>query len=224
MSEFVCKYCEREFKRESAFIKHKCKERERAELMDSYDGKRAYLYYELWMKSYNRKVPSIDIFTTSQFFTAFVKFSKYVERVALYSPEQFIKLMREMDISPTLWEDAELYNVYQSWLDMRHNPMELINTSVETLFDLTEIFKCQSIKDAIYKLHPRELIQLIRTRKISLYLILCSSVFKDVISSMDIHDRKEITGMMNVDYISRKFDSDKKLHSDVKDIVGELGI
>jgi hypothetical protein len=41
---------------------------------------------------------------------------------------------------------------------------------------------------------------------------------------MDEGDRKEIMSMINVDYISKKFDGDKKLHNDVKSIVSALGL
>jgi hypothetical protein len=221
---FVCKFCEREFKRESSFLKHSCKEKERFELMSSYIGKKSYFFYELWMLSYKRKVPTIEVFMTSQYFNAFVRFAEYVDKVKLYSPDLFIKLMKELDISPTLWCDSELFDVYQSWLDMRHDPMDHVNTTVETLFNLTEIFNCQTVKDALFKLHPREMIQLIRNRKISLYVVLCSKVFKEVISRMEAHDKHEMSRLLNVDYISKKFDSDKKLLTDVKTIVGELGI
>lgn len=223
-SVFVCEYCEREFKRESAFLKHKCKEKERALFADSFDGKRAYMFYEMWMRAYNRSVPSKDVFLSSQFFTAFSKFVVYVKKVNLYAPEQFIKLMREHDISPNLWTNSELYDIYHSWLDHRYSPLEQVKTSVDTIFKLMEIFGSESASSTIRKIQPRELIELLRNRKISAYLMLCSSVFKELIGLMDVTEQSEIGELLNIDYISAKFDNDKALLTNVKAIVDELGI
>ena len=224
MTIFVCEYCEREFKRESAFLKHNCKEKERALFADTFDGKRAYIFYEMWMRAYNRSVPSMDVFLSSQFFTAFSKFVSYVKRVNLYAPEQFIKLMRSLDISPNLWLNSELYDVYHSWLDHQYSPLDQVKTSVDTIFKLMEIFGSESAELTIRKIQPRELIELLRNRKISAYLMLCSSVFKDIISKMDSSEQTELGELLNIDRISSKFDNDKQLLANVKAIVNELGI
>jgi hypothetical protein len=224
MAEFVCEYCEREFKRESAFLKHNCKEKERTLFLDSFDGKRAYLFYELWMRAYNRSVPSRDVFLTSQFFSAFSKFASYVKRVNLYAPEQYIKLMREHDISPNLWLNSELYDIYHTWLDHRYSPIDQVNTSVDTIFKLMEIFNSQDAATAIRKIQPRELIELLRNRKISVYLLLCSKVFKEQIGNMDEEEQRELGELLNVDYVSKKFDNEPELLANIKSIVNELGI
>jgi hypothetical protein len=221
---FVCEYCEREFKRESAFQKHSCKEKERSLFLKTFDGRRAYMFYELWMKAYGRSVPTMEVFATSQFFNAFSKFADYVNRTNLYAPEQFIKLMKEYDVSPTLWLNQEIYEIYYTWVDCRMNALDQVQSSVDTIFKLMEIFGLSDATSAVKRLHSRELIELLRNRKISVYLVLCSSVFKSVIAEMDEGDRKEIMSMINVDYISKKFDGDKKLHNDVKSIVSALGL
>jgi hypothetical protein len=183
-----------------------------------------YDVYELWMKSYGRSVPSMDVFATSQFFNAFVRFADYVNRTSLYAPDQFVKLMKEYDVSPTLWLNAELYDIYHTWLDLRYNPLEQVQTSVDTIFKLMEIFDSKSATAAIERLNSRELIELLRNRKLSVYLVLCSSVFKNQITKMDEGDRKELGTLLNAEYVSKKFDADKKLHEDIKAIVGSLGI
>jgi hypothetical protein len=104
------------------------------------------------------------------------------------------------------------------------NALDQVQSSVDTIFKLMEIFGLGDATSAVKRLHSRELIELLRNRKISVYLVLCSSVFKSVIAEMDEGDRKEIMSMINVDYISKKFDGDKKLHNDVKSIVSALGL
>lgn len=221
---FVCEYCEREFKRESTFLKHSCKEKERSIYLKTFDGRRAYMFYEMWMKAYGRNIPSMDVFATSHYFNAFVKFAEYSNKINLYAPEQFIKLMKDHDVSPTLWTNSEIFDIYYGWVDCRLDAMEQVQSSVNTIFNLIEIFGSTNAESALKRLHPRELIELLRNRKISVYLVLCSSVFKNLIATMDEGDRKEIMSMINVGFISKKFDTDKKLHSDIKSIVEALNL
>ena len=219
-----CEYCEREFKRESAFLKHSCKEKERALYLKTFDGKRAYLFYTLWMKEYGRSIPTIETFLTSNYFKSFVKFSEYVSKINLYMPEQFIKLMKEYDIAPTLWTHSEIFDIYYLWVDCQLDALSQVQATVETIYQLMEIFNIKDAKTAIGKLQSRELVELLRNRKISSYLVLCSSVFKDIISNMDEGDRNEIMSIVNIEQISKKFDTDKKLHNDIKEIVKALNL
>ena len=60
-------------------------------------GQTAYLYYSMWMKAYNRKVPDIETFATSKFYRSFVNFAEFAKKMGIANVEKFIKLMKEKE-------------------------------------------------------------------------------------------------------------------------------
>jgi hypothetical protein len=168
-------------------------------------------------------VPSIETFTTSKYYRSFINFAEYVQKLKLYKPQRFIELMHEKDISPQLWCRNEPFQFYSLWLDMVSDPIEQAGGTVDTLFNLAEIFKCKP-SEIFDKVTSPELADLIRQRKLSMFLLLCSNKFKDKLKQMDELEIQEVFDSVNRVYYAERFERDPTVVAQLKQIAAEIGI
>ena len=221
--KFECKYCGKPFKSETFFMRHKCEEMKRSEEIRSVIGQAAYQYYSMWMKAYKRSVPPIDTFTSSKYYRSFINFAEYVQKLKLYKPAKFIELMHEKDISPQLWCRNEPFQYYSAWLDMVSDPLEQAASSADVIFNLAEMFKCTPAQ-VFDKVTSAELADLIRQRKLSMFLLLCSVKFKQKLGEMDELEVQEVFDSVNQVYYADRFERDPVIVTQLKAIAKEIGI
>ena len=223
--KFGCQYCLASFKREVSFMRHKCKEMERMEELRSISGQSAYALYCDWMKELKRKPPPIETFADSMYYTAFIKFEKFVKDVGIIRPKSYIRVMQERKISPTLWARNESYRFFIEWNDKVSPPDYQAEVTVDTLCNLASKHGI-SVHDIFIRLHPREIIQLIRERKLSMWVLLHSSVFKQHLQNYDLEDRKELNKLVDFEYWADVLHKPENEQTRVfmKEITNELGI
>lgn len=221
--EWKCHYCGKSYTSETFYMNHFCKERERYEEIRSPVGQAAYQYYCEWMKLYRRKPPAIDTFTTSRFYTSFIKFAKNVVTISLPSPELFIRLMVERDISPTLWARDQCYSIYLEYFDKTADPFQQVQTSIEKLIDISEKENVE-LCNIFGHLGPARVIELIRLRQLSPWLMFCSIKFGDFLKSISQDEWTQISKIINPSYWSNKFDENKDIINEIKEISNGIGL
>ena len=76
---YTCKYCEREFKRESSLAVHICEQKKRYQEKDERGvqiGYQAYIKFFEYTQG-SAKLKTFDDFAASPYYRAFVKFGRY---------------------------------------------------------------------------------------------------------------------------------------------------
>lgn len=186
ISGWKCEYCGKSFARENTFMRHTCKERERAIELQTITGKKAYGYYSDWMRMRNRSVPKIETFATSQFYSSFIKFAKWTEQINLPSISNYIKVMIEQGFdNPYYWVDAERHAMYLEWFDNAKGPQDAFVDSVEFLEDYIKSYNV--VGNVFDHIGIKQLGQLIKKRKISMWFVLASPSCKDFVVRMKGH-------------------------------------
>ena len=218
-----CHYCDKKFTHEMTYMNHVCKERLRHDELRSPIGQAAYAYYCEWMKLYKRKAPPIETFATSRYYTAFVKFSKYAIDVSLPSPNMFIRLMCDRDISPTLWARSQCYSIYLEFYDKSVEPLDQVQNSILTLFDICDKENV-AIDKVFVHLQAARINELLRLRKLSPWLIFCSGTFGSFLKTIPQDDWTEMSKIVNPSYWSEKLAQNKKLVDDILLITKEIGL
>ena len=71
---YTCECCVNILKRESNFLKHRCKEMIRAEELKSVKGQAAYELYSYWLSNKKKGKHTLNTFGQSKFFSTFYKF------------------------------------------------------------------------------------------------------------------------------------------------------
>lgn len=220
---FECHYCNKVFVREASFMKHKCPEMARAEDIRTPNGMAAYNMYSAWMKQCKRKVPPIETFSTSRYFKSMMNFVEKVHKLKLPNPEKFIQLMVSKDISPMLWCRDECYSLYLEWIDRTSDPIDQAQVSIDTMYKIADAAEIDVTKIFTVVTY-RELMQLIRQRQMSPWLLLCSKGFKTLLASLDESERDEILNLIGYNYWAEKFAANPMTVEQMKMIAMELGI
>jgi hypothetical protein len=194
----------------------------REEEFRSVQGQSAWIYYQEWMKANRRQVPKSTSFLHSQFFNSFMRFSAFVKRVHLPDPKTFILIMAQKQISPTMWLADEVYAQYLEHLDRRGDPNKIAEITVNTLFDIADALQCD-VNEVFNHLTANEVIQLLRERRLSPWILLNSGKFKKFfINSTSPEERIIMESIIRPEYWADKFKKQPNNVEMMKMYVSEL--
>ena len=112
---YKCRYCDKEFRKESTLAAHLCEQKRRYQQKEETGvqlGLRAYLrFYEITQGS--AKLKSYDDFCTSPYYGAFVKFGRHLVGIRAVAPNHFIDWLLKNNKKLDQWcKDA----FYEEWL------------------------------------------------------------------------------------------------------------
>jgi len=221
---FVCQFCEKSFSMESKYIAHQCKQRKRNEEVKTPVGQSAWQYYQDWMHAHKRAAPAVEIFLSSRYYMSFIKFAKFVQSVKLPDVKAFIWLMKEKDLPPPVWTSNQVYVNYIEYLDRKTSPLQQANITVNTLLELAEKYNT-STSNLFHIIHPNEVINLVRERRLSPWVLLCSEQFKQFIGKRaNPEQRILLSSLIRAGYWPEKFKKYPKELEEIKKIVKELEI
>lgn len=220
---FECSYCHKTYVNEDRFLKHKCKTMERVEAQNTIIGQTAYKQYCLWMKLYKRNKPKLETFLQSKFYGTFIKFAEYTIQMKLPDVEAFIQLMIEKDFSPYLWMNDKVYNLYLERLDRKSTPIKQASITCNTLINLADDNNVD-VKDVFSVLTINEVMQLIRERKLSPWILLASTKFKQLVLRSTLEEQKILEDLIRPIYWKVKFSNNPDTVKTMKQLVAEMGI
>lgn len=223
-AQFVCRYCHRVFVHEHRYLAHKCNLMKREEELKSPTGQAALHYYQLWMRTMKRMPPPAAAFGTSKFFRTFINFVAFSKAVDLPTPEKFIWFMVEKNFPPTIWTNDEVYTLYLDFLDHKTTPLEQVKVSMDTLFAYADKEQID-VSQVFTKLHPSDIIHMLRVRKVSPWLLLLSKKFKEMfVTKTNAEQKIIIETLIQPDRWMIKMSEHKKEVDRIKLLVQELGI
>ncbi|KKN24899.1 hypothetical protein LCGC14_0890170 [marine sediment metagenome] len=222
-SRYECKYCHQAFERETNYMRHHCDLMKRHEEIVTPVGQAAYQHYSDWMEVYKRMAPPLDTFLSSRFYKSFIKFAKYVIELNIPETSVFIRLMHERDISPTIWTNDQVYALYLEYLDHKLTPMGQAKITVNTLFKLADERGC-NIEEFFTTYHPNEVLQLLRERRLSPWILLFSTQFQIMLKRCSEEQRALFEALIRPHYWRYKFEKNPKYVELMKKYVEELNI
>lgn len=182
-ASYQCRYCRKPFIHESRLLAHKCKRMKREEEFRTNTGQRAWELYRVWFACSNKRVINAESFLESRYYSSFVRFAKYIRDIGIPHPEEFIKLMVKKDYMPSMWTSSEIYSIYLQDYDNQISPQSQVSDSIDTIDKICEAREIET-KDFFESSTPAEIINLLRKKKISPWLLLRSKKF------IEAHDRK----------------------------------
>lgn len=221
-TNYQCKFCHSRFVHEDRFMRHRCKQMKRDEEFRSIEGQQAWAYYQSWMKAHRRMVPAAKSFIHSKYFNSFIKFAQFVKKVHIPDTSAFIWLMKEKDISPTIWTNDLVYSQYLEFMDRKVAPKRHAEITINTLFDVADEHECE-VSEIFDHLTANEVIILLRSRRISPWLLLNSSKFKDFFVNGTSDEEKIIMeSIIRPPYWKAKFEANPDTIKTMQLYVSEL--
>lgn len=222
-SEFSCSFCEKTFSTELGFIKHKCQPMKRAEESRTLIGQNAFSFYQKWLKMQRKVAPSVSTFLKSKYYVSFMKFAEFAKQVKLTEIDMFIKMMVSNSIQPQIWTNDQMYVLYLEYLDHTVAPTKQVNITVKYLFKLADAFDC-SVGEVFDLIHPNELLQMIRERKLSPWLLLRSKKFNEFLNRLNEDEYSLFEELIRPQYWAKKFEKNPRIVDIMKKCVTELEI
>jgi hypothetical protein len=126
---FSCKYCDKEFRKESTLAAHLCENKRRWQQEKETGvqfGLRAYLqFYETTQGS--AKLKTYEHFATSSFYTAFVKFGRHLVNIRAVNTQAFIDWLLKNNKKLDHWCKDTNYN---EWL-LTYTKKEAVQDALE---------------------------------------------------------------------------------------------
>lgn len=221
---YKCKHCEQEFIREINFLSHRCKMMKRAEHLSTAEGHAAWLYYSEWLKINYSSVPSSAAFLKSRYYNSFVNFTAFVKKMKLPDVSLFIRVMKRKKIQPTLWTTDDAYLMYLEYIDYNATSAKQAGITTDTLFDLAKT-KNTDISNIFSSVTPNEIIQLLRQRKLSPWILLNSPKFKKFyVENTTTEEKIILETIIRFGFWSEKFKKDTKSVELMKKITSELNL
>lgn len=219
---YKCPHCGHRFVQEQRFLRHRCDQMKRQEVFQQPLGQAAWIFYQKWMRAYNKAVANANSFLHSKFFNSFIKFADFVKTVKMADTDVFIALMKEYDISPTIWTNDQVYALYLEQMDKKLTPEKHAEITVNTLFDLAEDYDVD-VSDVFQNVPPAEIIQLLRARKLSPWILLNSRKFGAFYKQRtSTEERIVIDSIIRPPYWKKKFDSNPEKVEAMRKYVSEL--
>jgi hypothetical protein len=137
---YKCKYCEKEFRRESTLTAHLCEKKRRAQQQNETGvqfGYKAYLqFYEFTQGS--AKLKSYENFSTSPYYNAFVKFGRYCVGIRVINFNSFTSWLLKNNKKLDYWCKDSLYDEWLYDYLKRENPQDALERALKEMQEYAE--------------------------------------------------------------------------------------
>lgn len=219
---FRCEFCGQVYQRETAFIKHTCEPMERSRLFDTTIGQQAFLLYQKWWNMRKRIPPGADKFKESVHFRSMIEFAEFVRRTKL-NTEVYLAMVIRFDLSPEHWLRDDVYTRYLEYIDKTVPGVDQIKMCVDYVLKLADAIECDT-SEVFDLLEPPEVMQLVRDRKFSPWLLLHSKKFKLWLIKQDNDTQLRLQDLIRPVYWKLRFDKEPEVVQHAKAVAKALGI
>ena len=135
MSEFVCKYCNKSFRRESSLAAHLCEKKRRWQQQNETGvqlGYKAYLrFYELSQGSARYK--SYEDFSNSPYYSAFTKYGRYLVSIRAVNTASFTDWLLKNNKKLDYWCKDSLYSEWLADYIRKEAPQDALERALKEM-------------------------------------------------------------------------------------------
>ncbi len=222
--KYKCSFCGKSYVKEQYYLKHRCKEMQRHEEFKTPIGQAAWRFYQRWLALNKRKIITAEGFLESHFYTAFVKYARFVKEMRLPDPDRFIWLMVNKKYSPNVWTEDTVYRSYLEFLDLQGDPMDRAADTIKSMKRLAGDKECE-IAQIFDNMTAPELYHHLYTRELSPWLLFHSGRFWHFYKTKtNTADRAMIDTLIRLDFWKSQFAKHPKVHNDLKNMVKRLNL
>lgn len=219
---YECPHCFKKLTTEARLERHNCEKKKRFTFMQTMKGKSAFYCYREWMRAQGRSARDIDIFMNSKYYNSIIKFVKFCNKVGIPDRKHYISYMVEKGIMPSQWDEVSVYETYIQHFDSSKTPLEMASITVDTIYDLSEIFECE-LNEVFEHMESSDIMRLVAARKLSPWILLFSESFKTHLRCDTTAEQKILIGsVIDHKHWAGKFKDDPKSVAAMKKIVSEL--
>lgn len=219
---FRCEYCGKTYVKEVHFLKHTCEEMQRSQIFDTPLGQTAFTIYQQWWRLRKRIPPGADKFKESTQFRSMVEFARFYRKTKL-NLDVYMSMVINHDLSPEHWMRDDVYVKYLEYIDKTMTADEQIKLCVDYIMKLTDALECDT-SEVFQHLEAMEVMQLIRDRKLSPWILMHSDGFRQWLIRQDADVQTRLTDLIRPMYWKFRFQKEPDGVATAKKIAKALGI
>jgi hypothetical protein len=222
---YKCEFCNKLFAKEKTLVVHICEQKRRHLSKSEKHVQMGLLtfqrFYELTQKAKQPK--TFEEFSTSSFYTAFVKFGSFLVNTAPIYPEMFIDFVIKSGVKLDHWCRDELYEQYIADLIKKEPADGAIQRTIKNMMDWADTNSAQWEHYFQY-VNLNRATHDIKEGLISPWILLNSKSGKELLKRMNDEQLEIVSPMIDPQFWVRRF---KALPADtelVKDVIKEAKI
>lgn len=227
LSSFKCKYCGKEYRKESTLAAHLCESKRRWQQEKEVGvqfGLQAYLrFYELTQGS--AKLKSYADFVDSPYYNAFVKFGRHIVAIRAVNPRMFIEYVIKENKKLDHWTHEKVYLEYLHAYLKKEAVQDALERALITMQEYAdEVKTLASFKDYFRYGNVNRVCHHISNGRISPWIVFNCDSGVEFLSNLGEEQVAMILPWIDPDFWQRKF-SDYVADTEwVKMILKEAGI
>lgn len=222
-SKLNCEFCERDFIRETSFLKHICENKRRWQDKDKRGNQ---IGFQAWIQFYtkhsSRKKKDYTDFIKNAYYSAFIKFGNYCLDAQVMNVPRYIDWLLKEKISIDQWNRDSNYTKFIIDYCKTEDPIDAIARSIETTVRLAEQDRIQT-KDVFRYGNKNRICFEITKGKISPWMMYHSQSGLEFISTLDSTQEKMILDYINPEQWAIKFKKNSNIIAEVKTLLSAGG-
>lgn len=166
---YKCRYCKKDFVRESTLAKHLCEQKRRVLAKNDKQNRIAYQAWLLFRRLTIANIKhdkSYEDFTANKYYIDFMKLSKHIVDLKTEDPEAFVKFILMNSVSIKNWTKAVVYEAYVKEKTKKEPVERAVERSILNMKAWAEKTGC-SYQEYFVKVGTPEAVQDLRMGRIS---------------------------------------------------------
>jgi hypothetical protein len=222
---YQCKFCETKFHKESTLATHMCVKKRRhmeIETPGSRFGFRAFQrFYELTMKT--KKLKTTEEFINSQYYIEFVRFGHHLADLKPLYPDKFIDFVLMNGVKLKDWTKDFVYETYVEDLVKKEPAAAGTERTITEIMSWCDKNKIE-FKDFFKEVSANEAAYLIKTGRISPWVLYLSATGNDLESRFNEDHGKMIGGVIDPGFWMKKFRKSEEDMEYIRSLLEQVGL
>lgn len=225
ISVFTCTHCGRAFQKERTLMSHMCAQKQRYLDRDEKHVKLAFtIFRRFWALNYkSAKEKTYDDFAKNQFYTAFVKFARYLLDINAVNPNAFVEFILKMGLPIDKWHSAVVYDTYLRELVKKESP----DAAIERNFRLMEHWAADTGEDwtdFFRKIEPGRAMLWIRSGRISPWVMYTADSADDLFGRFTAEQMSLVEDALDPVFWQRKLAENAEEVAAIRSVLKEVGL
>ena len=206
---YSCKYCKKEFKKESTLAAHLCEPKRRHQQQNETGvqlGFKTYLrFYELTQGS--AKLKTYEDFVASPYYMAFVKFGRYLVAIRCINTGSFIDWLLKNNKKIDYWTKDTMYSEWMRDYLKKENVKDALERALKEMQDLADKDSRLGGKfdDYFRRANTNRICQHIANGRISPWIVFNCTSGVEFLETLNEEQLSMIIEWIDPDYWQRKF-------------------
>lgn len=222
---YQCKFCGTKFHKETTLATHMCVKKRRHMDLDSTGSRLGFRTFQrFYEKSTNsRTLKTTDDFINSPYYIDFVKFGNHLALLKPVHTERYIDFVIMNGVKLKDWAKDFVYETYIEDLVRKEPAVSAVERTVEEIMQWCDKNGVE-FKDFFRKVNANEAAYLIKTGKISPWVLYLASTGDELMSRFNGDHAKMIGGIIDPGDWMRKFKKQEDDVSFIKEILEQSGL